>query len=140
MKLPIHIITSMLILTSIVSAATPEEESRFLNAVRDAYTKKDKDAIIALTCWDRVTEQHRKLAPKVIDHAVSRPIKSVQYRAVDASAAQVYTKDGVTYGPNLPITKQIEIEYVVESGSQKSQLFIGEKEAKLMIVNLTPQP
>ncbi len=127
-------------LASIATAATPEEETRFLTAVRDAYTKKDKDAIIALTCWDRVTDQHKKLAPKVIDYAVSRPIKSVQYRALDTSEAHTYTKDGITYGPNLPITKEIEIEYAVDSGSQKSELFIGEKEGKLMIVNLAPQP
>ena len=86
-----------------------------------------------------MTDHHKKLAPKVLDYAVSRPIKSVQYRALDASAAQTYTKDGITYGPNLPITKEIEIEFVVDSGSQKSELFIGEKEGKLMIVNLAPE-
>lgn len=126
-------------LASIATAATPAEEARFLDAVRAAYTGKDKEAIIALTCWDRVTEQHRKLAPKVLDYAVSRPIKSVQYRALDISEVQTYTQEGITYGPNLPITKEIEIEYVVDSGSQKAELFIGEKAGRLMIVNLTPR-
>ena len=49
MKLQIQILTAMLMLACIAAAATPEEEASFLNAVRDAYTKKDKDAIIALT-------------------------------------------------------------------------------------------
>ncbi len=111
-----------------------------MNAIRDAYSKKDKEAIIASTCWDRVTEQHKKLAPKAIDYAMSNPIKSVQYRALDPSEVYTYTKDGITYGPNLPIVKQIEIEYAVAPGKLTSELFLGEKEGKLMIVNLAPQP
>jgi hypothetical protein len=129
-----------LMLTSLAGAASVDEETRFLSAVRAAYTSKDKEAIMALTCWDRVTEEHKKMAPKALDFAVRLPVKSVKYTELDPARQTSFTKDGVTYGPNLPILKQVEVEYVVESGNQKSSFFVGEKDGKLMIVNLAPQP
>jgi hypothetical protein len=130
-----------LALAQLCFGASPEEESRFLTAVRDAYARKDQGTIIALTCWDGVTEKHRRLAPKVLEHALSRSVKSVQYGSLDTSEPHTYTKDGITYGPNLPVTKQIEIEYEGVPGSprMKSTIYAGEKEGKLMIVNFAPQ-
>lgn len=129
-------------LSNLAFSATPDEEARFLKAVQDAYASRDKDAIIALTCWDRVSDKHKALAPKVLDHALSRPIKSVQYCPLDLSEPQTYTNDGVTYGPNLLISKEIEIQYEDAAGQpqMRSVIYAGEKDGKLMIVNLAPEP
>ena len=137
------VITAGLILATLSHAATPGDEARFLTAVRDAYIKKDKDAVIALTCWDNVTEKHRSRAPIALEkYAFSRLLKSAEYVFLDPAEDMNLTKDGVTYSPNLVIIKKIQLVYedFPDGGQMKSSLFIGEKSGKLMIVNLAPRP
>ena len=43
-----------------VWAASAEEEARFLAAVKTAFEKHDANALVALSCWDRVPEKLKK--------------------------------------------------------------------------------
>ena len=133
-------ISALVFLNLICCGASPQEEDTFLTVVREAYVTKNKEAIIALICWDRVTEKHRAIVPKALDYSLSRTIKSMEYRPVDSTESHSYTKDGITYGPNLPVMKRIEIVYEDAPGQAKltSSLYVGEKDGKLMIVNLAP--
>jgi hypothetical protein len=133
------LIAAMSFLISISHAATPEEEARFLSALREACLKKDKAALAALSNWDRVPPDIKKLTIDGMAHILNDPIKSVEYGSLDDAPAPTRTINGVTYTANLPVTKQITIQYDLKVGNSTGQLLVGEKNGKLMIVNLAPQ-
>lgn len=130
---------ALTILAGIGHAATPEEEARFLAALREACLKQDKEALVALSNWDRVPPEIKRQAIEGMAHVINDPIKSIEYEALDESRVLTRTINGITYTPNLPVTKQIAIVYDLKVGSSTGTLLAGEKDGKLMIVNLAPQ-
>ncbi|MBI3876933.1 MAG: hypothetical protein HY300_13435, partial [Verrucomicrobia bacterium] len=47
-----------------IQAASQEDEARFLAAARTAFEKHDADALVALTCWDRVPDKLKDTGKK----------------------------------------------------------------------------
>lgn len=140
--------TALFLLAGLASAAPQQEELRFLNAVRSAYSSKDKDAIVALQCWDGVNKNRRELFRKVLDFTVpTNEVLSVQYRSNYFSGVVPTTKNGVVYVPNLTPIKHIQIEYKTDSPKpgvaptmyQFVEYYVGEKNGKLLMVQLIPQ-
>jgi hypothetical protein len=112
--------------------ATPQEEVRFLNSVRDAFSKKDKEAIMALYCFDDVDPQTRKFFP--IFHDYSYDVLSVSY-VTNFVYRPDSTNTGVPFVPNLTPVKKIEIVFKVEPPAHSWLMeFAGEKDGKLMLV------
>lgn len=130
---------ALAVLVSIGHAATPEEDARFLAVLREACLKKDKEALVALSNWDRVPPEIKKQTIEGMAHIINEPIKSVEYGTLDESRALTRTLNGITYAPNLPVTKQVTIVYDLKVGNSSGTLLVGEKDGKLMIVNLAPQ-
>jgi hypothetical protein len=113
-------------------AATPQEESRFLDAVRDAYSKKDKAAIMDLYCWDNIDPQTKTFFP--IFHDYPHDVLSVSY-VTNFVYRPDFTNTGVPFIPNLTPVKKIEIVFKVEPPAHSWLMeFAGEKDGKLMLV------
>jgi hypothetical protein len=113
-------------------AATPQEESRFLDSVRDAYTKKNIAAIMELYCWDDVDPQFKLNYP--VFHNCFHDVLSVSY-VTNFVYRPDSTNTGVPFIPNLKPVKKIEIVFKVKPPADSSLMeFAGEKDGKLMLV------
>lgn len=132
------IVSTLLLLGTVCYGATPEEETRFIEAVRSAFAKKDKDALQVLSCWDRVTEKYKSLAAKDSEYLFGRPIKLIEYRPAEPADSREYTRDGVTYAPNLKITKRIQIDFEGDPKISAVKV-VGEKDGKMLFVILAPK-
>lgn len=132
------IASTALLLGTACFGATPEEETRFLDAVRTAFSKKDKDALNSLSCWDGVTEKFKALATKDPEYLFAHPVRLIEYRPVEPDDSKEFPRDGVTYAPNLKIIKRLQIEFQ-DDPKMKAYKLVGEKDGRLMFVNLAPK-
>jgi hypothetical protein len=109
-------------------AATPEEETRFVTAAKQAFEKHDADALMALTCWDRVPDRFKDKRAFASDVALS--FTDISLVAPDRQFADFVWKDsdGITYRLNLPVVKQLKISFV--KGSRVYP--VGEKDGTIM--------
>jgi hypothetical protein len=166
MKTLILAITSVLVFQSqAVQAASPEEETRFIAAAKQAFEKHDDDALVALTCWDRVPDKLKKdskqqyagiigytktiIGPPVTDIKLLNPDKSsVQWNVDDdprfVEIDPAWKQAGVGYHSNLPVVKQLKVTFAPTKADDKTSLTIdvtyplGEKDGKLYFIEPAP--
>ena len=135
----IGIATLLILVTQLGFAVTLEEESRFLSVVRDAYSKKDKEAIMALYCWDKVDPRSKQFFP--IFHSYSEEVLSVVYVTNFVYRPDCQTNNGVGFIPNITPIKKIQINFKVEPPMHKWLIeYAGEKDGKLMLVQRISNP
>lgn len=166
MKTLILVIASVLVSQfRAVQAASPEEETKFVAAAKQAFEKHDADALVALTCWDRVPDKLKKdgqqeyagiigytktiTGPPVTDIKLLAPDKSSVPWNVDDDPRFVeidpaWKKTGVGYRSNLPIVKQLKVTFAPTKADDKTSLTIdvtysiGEKDGKLYFIEPAP--
>src|SRR5262249_10879515 len=128
-RLKLTIIAAAALVTGLIYAASPEEETRFLEAVRHAYSTRDTNAIIALHCWDGVDKQHRDfLENALVINALTDLGVTVKYTTNFHIGLFTNTNNGMAYIPNLMPTKHIEIEYKIDPPyHERMGLTVGEK-------------
>jgi len=129
-----------LLAASICNAATPEEEEKFLEAIRAAIAKKNKEAYIALHCLDRAADEQKASLAKNAEFVFSKEFQVFEIRDVEPSRPKELIRNGVKYSPNLEATKMLHLEYTSELNTiAKIQKNIGEKEGKMMLVLMVPE-
>lgn len=166
MKTLILTIASVLVLQlQLVQAASPEEETRFIAAVKQAFENHDADALVALTCWDRAPDKLKKdgkqqylgdigytktiTGPPVTDIKLLNPDKSSVEWNVDNDPRFVeidpaWKETGVVYRSNLPVVKQLKVTFAPTKADDKTSLTIdvtysvGEKDGKLYFIEPAP--
>jgi hypothetical protein len=162
MKTLILALTSVLLLQLQSSrAASPEEESRFIAAAKQAFDKHDADALVALTCWDRVPDALKKDGKQQYARIVAGPpatdLKLTNPSPKDANLEwnvdddprfveidSAWKKAGVVYRANLPVIKQLKITFAPMKADAKTSLTIsvkypvGEKDGKLYFIEPAP--
>jgi hypothetical protein len=136
-----RITIAFVLLAGLALAAPPQEESRFLEAVRSAYSARDKDAIVALQCWDGVDASARQMFPRMLDFSVpTNEVVSVRYTTNYYIGFFTQTNGGVVYVPNLTPIKHIQIDFKADPPMHRFMgLSVGEKDGKLMITQMIPQ-
>lgn len=144
MKLLTSTITAtILLLGTACFGATPEEEAKFLNAVRTAITTKDKDALNSLSCLDGVTEEFKAMNLKSIEYLFAQPINFIEYCPAEPDDSKEPTRNGVVYALNLKIIKRLKIEFQddPERVDQKTRIYklVGEKDGRLMFASYAPK-
>jgi hypothetical protein len=87
------------------------EEARFVAAVKRAFAKHDAEALSALTCWDRVTDKFKDSGKKNQAEEVKRTVTDITLINPDPQypVREWKEADGVTYGLNLPLVKQMKV-------------------------------
>ena len=139
MRLHILIATAALGVLFNASAATPQEEARFLADVKSAFEKKDSQAFLNLFCWDRVPPFIKSVSEKTAPGTVGLKVDTITLVAAAPETAKTeFVRDGVTCRPNLPVTKQIEVAHSYSGGKGKVTLPVGEKDAKFFITTAAP--
>ncbi|MGD0017080.1 MAG: hypothetical protein ABSC38_06165 [Verrucomicrobiia bacterium] len=143
-----------------VQAASQEEETRFLSAAKDAFAKHDADALVAMTCWDRVPDKLKKDGKQQYVGAVAAPVADIKLVNPDPNHSNLewkknadprfvelgigWKETGVIYRLNLPVVKQLKITFAPQKFSDGTSLTIdcaypvGEKDGKLYLVEPAP--
>ena len=133
-------IISLGLVAGVAIAASQQEEGRFLDAVRAAYSARNIDAITALHCWDGITAKQRADEAGALADQLQREnnVQSAQYTAPQASHS--LTNNGIVYAPNLTPVKWIKIQFEPGPSSLRSlELEVGEKAGKLMLITYIPR-
>jgi hypothetical protein len=141
MKLKVNLLITTAVLGILfnTSAATPQEEARFLVEVKSAFEKKDSKAFLDLFCWDRVPPFIKSVSEKTAPATVALKVDTITLvPASPETAGTEFVRDGVTYRPNLPVTKQIEVAHSYAGGKGKVTMPVGEKDGKLFITTAAP--
>jgi hypothetical protein len=166
MKTLILAIASVLIFQlQVVRAASPEEEARFIAAAKQAFEKHDADALIALTCWDKVPDKLKKDGKQqyvgIIGYTktiTGSPVTDIKLSSPDKSGAQwsvdddprfveidpAWKKAGFAYHSNLPIVKQLKVTFAPTKADAQTSLTldvtysVGEKDGKLYFIEPAP--
>jgi len=121
------------------SAASPEEEARFVAAARQAFEKHDAAALVALTCWDRVPDKLKASGKKQYARDVAQTVSDITLTNPDPDYPDLVWKDtdGVSYRSNLPVVKQLKIIFKTgEFGDGRYP--VGEKDGKLYFLEPAP--
>ncbi len=163
MKTLILALTSVLVLQlHLVLAASPEEEARFLGAAKQAFEKHDANALVLLTCWDRVPDRIKLEGKRQYERAVAAT--NVNVTLVNLSQKMIKLNDewkknmdsrfaglgrnweefSVTNRLNLPAVKELKMTYGPIKNSDGSSTTIdwaypvGEKDGKLYFSEPAP--
>ena len=114
MKKFILALAAILVLHSqLLSAATSAEEKRFVAAAKLAFANHDADAMMALTCWDRVPDKFKTSGKRQYSKEVLEPVTDVRLIKPDPNFPDLEWKDtdGVSYQSNLPVVKQLRVSW-----------------------------
>ena len=139
----------LLIQAHLAAAASPEEEARFVAAVRQAFEKHEADALVALACWDGVPDERKDHCRKQYAKEVALTATGVVLSAPDSRCPDRdwVDKAGVVYRANLPVIKHLRITFApgstieVKLGTTKVgdvTYPVGEKAGKLFLVQSAP--
>ena len=122
-------------------AVSPEEEARFLAAVRQGFEKQDPNAIFTLTCWDRMSDKNLKGSKDdLVKYITTMKVSDIKLLEPSSKFSGWFCiiPDGTEYRYNLPVIKQVTITFA-PGGSVTSEDFpVGEKGGKLYLVEPAP--
>jgi hypothetical protein len=122
-----------------VRAASPEEEARFFNAATNAFAKHDADALVAMSCWDRVPDKLKASGRQQYVRDVALSATNITLINPDPNFPDLEWKDGagIAYRSNLPVIKQLKI--IFSSGEFSDGTYpVGEKAGKLYLLEPAP--
>ena len=149
MKTFVLVIISVLALQlQSVQAASPEE-AKFVAAAKQAFEKHDADALVAMTCWDRVPDKFKDSGKKQYARDVAQKTTDITLTDPDPNYPDIEwkDKDGVSYRSNLPVIKRLKITLAAgkkldtKAGKVKARdavYPVGEKDGKLYLLKPAP--
>jgi len=122
-----------------VRVASQEEESIFLNAAKTAFAKHDANALIAITCWDRVPDKLKDSGKQQYTRDVAQAATNITLINPDPQFPDIEWEDdaGIAYRSNLPVVKQLKITFAAGEFSDATYP-VGEKDGKLYLLEPAP--
>ena len=123
-----------------VRAASKEEEGRFLAAAKAAFEKHDADALMAITCWDRVPDKLKGSGKEYYVRDVAKTVMDISLKSPDPKFPDLEWResDGVAYRSNLPVVKHLKITFARGQTFKDATYFVGEKDGKLYLLEPAP--
>jgi len=137
MKLILLLLVILACITQQINAASPEEEQKFVTAVKSAFAKKDPAALAALTCWDRVPDNLKQRQLKGYASEMKWEANEVSLTKPEQPDQEWKDKNGVSFKFNLTITKWLRPSFPAEA-HLKIWHSVGEKDGKLFIAAPAP--
>jgi hypothetical protein len=121
-------------------AASPDEEARFVAAAKQAFQKHDADALMTLTCWDRVPDKFKDSGKKQYARDVAQTTTDINLTNPDPDEPDLVWKDtdGVSYRSNLSVVKQLKIIFGSGGRFSDGTYPVGEKDGKLYLLEPAP--
>jgi hypothetical protein len=140
--------TTVVVLTCAITqsaqAANAEpSESELIDAYRQAHDRRDLQAMLQLFCWDGVTPEVRKVTENGVKEMFEDKLLSVKMTTEHPKGRMNrYIKNGVTYGLNLPVLKELVVEtpFLPKATPERSYYPVGLKEGHYLISLMAPVP
>ena len=109
-------------------------------AAKTAFEKHDADALMALTCWDRVPDKFKSSGKKQYVRDVAQTATGITLTNPDADEPDLVWKDtdGVSYQSNLSVVKQLKITFAPGGRFKDGTYPVGEKGGKLFLLEPAP--
>ena len=123
------------------NAASPESEAQFIANAKAAFDTKDSGQLLKLMCWDGVAPEEKNKINLPMSVLVKRPVKQIELVAPPDPQKLEYTRDGVTYRPNLVVIKLLMVTFKSDKTADVSTPItfpVGEKDGKLFIATAAP--
>ena len=123
-----------------VRAASQEEEASFVAAAKQAFKNHDADALMALTCWDRVPDKFKHSGKKQYARDVGQTASDITLTIPDPKYPDLEwkDKDGVSHRSNLPVVRQLKITFAPGGRFKDGRYPVGEKDGKLYLLQPAP--
>jgi hypothetical protein len=118
--------------------STPDELAA---AVKRAFETRAVDALLGLFYWEGVDEPTRASLERVLgkDVQAGYGVAAVTIRDPDPDDITRYTLGGVTYEPNLPVVKELEVRFEPNpAGATSDELKVGTSNGVYYLVTATP--
>jgi hypothetical protein len=134
----------VLVVPLAATAATPEEETSFVDAVKKAFDEKKPAELSKVTCWDGVSEQAKKKQEEVYKTLIEEKDVSFGVKLVEPdlkSLEKRQKKEGAALRHNLKIVKQLDLRLIDNRDHKTLGIIgfpVGEKAGKLLLTNQTP--
>jgi hypothetical protein len=139
-KLLLILTTVLLFRLQPALAASPDEETRFVAAAKQAFEKRDADALVAITCWDNVPDKFKASGKKQYVRDTAQTITDIKLTNPDPKLPDLVWKDtdGVSYRSNLPVVKQLKMTFSHGGRFKDGTYPVGEKDGKFYLLEPAP--
>jgi hypothetical protein len=121
-------------------AANPEAKAQFIADVKVAFDTKDSTKLLDLVFWEGVSPEMKKMITQQMSGLVQQTVAQIELIALDPESKLEYTRDGITYRPNLTVVNQLKITFKSDNPANPSSaaMPVGEKGGKLFITTAAP--
>jgi len=108
-------------------------------ALQDAYRAKDVGRVLGLFYMANVDEATKSSLIRNIQADFPNTLESVEIVAPAANNLHQYTRDGVTYGVNLPVIKEAKVKFAKNaSGITSTSFYVGAHDGTYYLVTAAP--
>jgi hypothetical protein len=119
-------------------AGTPTLDD-LAKTLQDAYRAKDIDAVLALFYMAGVDDATKASLIKNIQADFQNTVDSVELVEPAANNLYQYTRDGITYGVNLPVIKETKVKFAKNaSGITSTSFYVGVHDGTYYLVTAAP--
>jgi hypothetical protein len=122
------------------AAAGGQSEAEIVNAFREAHASHQLDRMLLLFCWDHVTPEIRQMTESELSQSLDEELSAVMVTGEHpAGRSNGYIRNGIVYGHNLTVEKELVVESpVVKGDPQKTYFPLGIKDGRYQIALMVP--
>jgi hypothetical protein len=117
-----------------------QSESEIVSAFREAHASHQLDRMLRLFCWDRVTPEMRQMTENELSQSLDEELSVVRVTGEHpAGRSNRYIRNGMVYGHNLTVEKELVVESLAAKGDpQKTYFPLGIKDGRYQIALMVP--
>jgi hypothetical protein len=126
------------------AAETQPSQSELIDGYRQAHDRRDLQAMLKLFCWDGVTPELRQMTEDGVKGMFEEKILRIKIADEHPKGRMnQYIRNGVTYGLNLPVVKELVLQTASSSPNVtpgSSYYPVGIKDGHYVIAVMAPVP
>ncbi len=126
------------------AADAQPSQSELIGGYRQAHDRRDLQAMLKLFCWDGVTPELRQITEDGVKEMFDEKILSIKITDEHPKGrTNQYIRNGVTYGLNLPVVKELVLQTPSSSPNDtpmSSYYPVGIKDGHYVIALMAPAP
>lgn len=97
--------------TNSADTSPTRAQEKLLAAYRAAHAKKDLGAMLALYCWDDVSEEMRETVRENVAAELRQPIADIKMQPAEPGQHGPKEEGGIRWRPSLPVTAVMEVRF-----------------------------
>ena len=120
------------------AASTQELRERY----KSYFGQKDEQKLATLAYWKGVTQDDREGFYRSLRHDLQFRLESVEFEPLSVGGPFEYTREGVTYAPNLKPVGRLVARYRTQGNvsNLSTSYLVGKKDGRYYIALAAPKP